>query len=207
MISAFDISTIAFSLLGYDISYLELTGTLAGLLSVWFGTKNDILYWYVGLLNVIAFLLIFFQLQLYADMLLQFFYLCITVYGIFSWQGAKHELPVTNLGLPETALWLVFSHTFFFLFYTFAMHLDLFFPNVPIASYPLADSVLAALSVTATILIAKRKTEAWLIWIVVDFASILLYLKKEVLFIAIEYGIFGLLAVQGWVLWRKMSGK
>ncbi|HEY0262542.1 MAG TPA: nicotinamide riboside transporter PnuC [Chitinophagales bacterium] len=206
MIDIFNISNIAFSVLGYDISYLELIATISGLISVWFGTKNHILYWWIGLVSVIASIIIFFQLQLYADMLLSVFYLCITMYGLFSWRSQKNGVLVRNLSLPEIALWLVFSHTFFLSFYAFATHLHLFFPNVESASFPLIDSVLSALSVTATILIAKRKAEAWLIWIFVDFASVFLYLQKGVLFVAIEFGIFTLLAVQGYILWEKSIG-
>lgn len=203
MPGVFNIGVVAFSLLGYDISYIELVGTLAGLLSVWFGTKNHILYWYIGLLNVTAFFLIFFQLQLYADMLLQFLYLCITLYGIFAWRQQKTERKIARLTPWEAAVWLVFSFVFLGLFWGFATHLNWFFPNVQNASYPIADSLLSAFSVTATILIAKRKAEAWLIWIIVDFASVLLYLQKSVLFITIEYAIFGFLAVQGYILWQK----
>ncbi len=209
MHTIFNISSIAFTVLGYDVSYIELIGTLAGLLSVWFGTKNHILYWYIGLVNVLSFLVIFFQLQLYADTLLQGIYLCITVYGIISWRREKQETLITNLTLRESGLWIAFSAILLVFFYHFATNLNLFFPYASIksASFALLDSTLSAFSVTATILIAKRKIEAWLIWIAVDFASVLLYLQKSVLFIAIEYGIFALLAVQGYVLWRRMTQK
>lgn len=201
----FHISTTAFSVLGYDVSYIEFIGTLAGLLSVWFGTKNHILYWYIGLVNVLAFLLIFFQLQLYADTLLQGIYLCITLYGIIAWQAEKQEAPITKLTFRESLFWFVFSVILLVFFYHFAINLNRFFPYASIkpASFALVDATLSAFSVTATILIAKRKMEAWLIWIVVDFAGVLLYLQKNVLFIAIEYGLFALLAVQGYFLWKK----
>jgi len=77
-------NTIVFSLLHYDVSAIELIGTIAGSLSVWWATKNNVLTWHIGFVNVIAFLLIFFQVQLYADVLLQVFYLFATAYGFWA---------------------------------------------------------------------------------------------------------------------------
>lgn len=207
----FSTTTIAFSILQYDVSYIELIGTLAGLLSVWWATRNNIFTWYIGFVNVLAFLLIFFQVQLYADMLLQVFYLFATAYGLYKWNknGAQEELKITHIdkcgALSVTAMTVLM----FSIFYAFTNLLPVVFANQQLKppAYAFADSLLSAASVVTTGLIARKRIEAWLLWIVIDFASIAMYLQKGVLFIAIEYGLFGVLAIIGYVQWKRMMGQ
>jgi nicotinamide mononucleotide transporter PnuC len=120
----FSTTTIAFSILQYDVSYIELIGTIAGLLSVWWATRNNIFTWYIGFVNVLAFLLIFFQVQLYADVLLQVFYLFATAYGLWKWnaQTQQEELSITHIGKRGMLITLVSTILLFFIFFAFTNH-------------------------------------------------------------------------------------
>ncbi len=204
----FSTTTIAFSLLQYDVSYIELIGTIAGLLSVWWATRNNILTWYIGFVNVLAFLLIFFQVQLYADMLLQVFYLFATAYGLWKWNknGAQEELKITHINKRGMLLATAITILLFSIFYAFTNLLPVVFADQQLKppAYAFADSLLSAASVGTTVLIARKRIEAWVLWIVIDFASVAMYLQKGVLFIAVEYGLFGLLAIVGYMQWKQM---
>lgn len=204
----FSTNTIAFTILQYDVSYIELLGTFAGLLSVWWATRNNILTWYIGFANVIAFLLIFFQVQLYADVLLQVFYLFATAYGLWKWkaQTQQGELTITHIDKRGMLLTMAFTAVLFFVFFAFTNILPIVFANQQLKppAYAFTDSLLSAASVVTTILIARKRIEAWFLWILIDFASVYMYLQKGVLFIAIEYGLFGVLAVVGYAQWRRM---
>jgi nicotinamide mononucleotide transporter len=207
----FSTNTIAFSLLQYDVSYIELIGTIAGLLSVWWATRNNTLTWYIGFVNVIAFLLIFFQVQLYADVLLQVFYLFATAYGLWKWQEQKgqEELKITHIDKRGALFVTAMTVLLFSFFYAFTNLLPVVFANQQLKppAYAFVDSVLSAASVVTTVLIARKRIEAWWLWILIDFASVAMYLQKGVLFIAIEYGFFGVLAIVGYVQWKRMIGK
>ncbi len=202
-------STIAFSLLQYDVSYIELIGTLAGLLSVWWATRNNTLTWYIGFVNVLAFLLIFFQVQLYADVLLQVFYLFATAYGLWKWnaQTQQEELSITHIGKRGMLITLVSTILLFFIFFAFTNILPIVFANQQLKppAYAFTDSLLSAASVVTTLLIARKRIEGWGLWILIDFASVAMYLQKGVLFIAIEYGLFGVLAIAGYVQWKRLK--
>ncbi|MBL7801335.1 MAG: nicotinamide mononucleotide transporter [Chitinophagales bacterium] len=204
----FSTNTIAFTLLQYDVSYIELLGTTAGLLSVWWATRNNILTWYIGFVNVIAFLLIFFQVQLYADMLLQVFYLFATAYGLWKWNknGVQEELKITHIDKRGVLLATAITVLTFSIFYAFTNLLPVVFADQQLKppAYAFADSILSAASVVTTILIARKRIEAWWLWIFIDFASVAMYLQKGVLFIAVEYGLFGVLAIAGYVQWKRL---
>ena len=74
----FDINNIAYEIIGYQISYVELIGTLFGLISVYLATKTNILTWATGIINELFLFILFFQVQLYADMFLQVFFFVVT---------------------------------------------------------------------------------------------------------------------------------
>ena len=71
------------------------------------------------------------------------------------------------------------------------------------AAYPYTDSFVMILSIIATILLAKKKIENWYLWIIVDFVCVVLYLKKGVFFLSLEYVIFLGLALYGFYHWRN----
>ena len=75
--------------LGYPLSFLELFGTLTGLVTVWLAARAHILTWPTGLINNLAFFLIFYQVQLYSDMLLQIYFFVISLYGWWYWQRSQ----------------------------------------------------------------------------------------------------------------------
>ena len=73
------------------------------------------------------------------------------------------------------------------------------------ASLPLADAFVATLSLTANWLMAKKYLENWLLWILADFLYILLFLYKELYLSAAIYGLFLLLAIKGYLDWKKLK--
>jgi nicotinamide mononucleotide transporter len=81
----FSVKNIAFSAYGYDMSWLELVATFAGLAAVWLSAKERILSWPIGLVNVILSFFVFFQFNLYSDMFLQIYFFLTGVYGWWQW--------------------------------------------------------------------------------------------------------------------------
>lgn len=85
----FDTKNIAFQILDYPLSYVELIGTLFGFLSVYLATRANILTWATGIINELFLFILFFQVQLYADMFLQIYFFIITLYGWYKWNSKK----------------------------------------------------------------------------------------------------------------------
>ncbi|MFY0252432.1 nicotinamide riboside transporter PnuC [Chitinophaga sp. 30R24] len=206
MSSFFSIHHYFFTVLGYAVSYVEFIGTVTGLLCVWLAARDHILTWPVGLVNVSCFFILFWQLQLYADMLLQVYFFATGVYGWIFWYRKKpqHE-PVYALSV-RFRWWLGTVALLLSIVTGFVIsHLHLWWPGIFVrpAAYPYIDSLVAVLSVIANILLAKRIWENWLLWVLVDAVATLIYFMKEVKFLGIEYFILLIIAAMGLVKWIK----
>jgi nicotinamide mononucleotide transporter len=201
----FDVTNIAISVLGYPISYIELIGTVFGLISVYYASKANVLTWPTGIINEIALFVLFFQIQLYADMLLQVFFLVVTVFGWYNWQNKTEEVPISRMqGRMVTVYGIVLlAGTILtgMIIQQFHLWMPAYFP-LP-TTYPYADSFVMVASMLATFLLAKKRIETWILWIVVDVVSVVLYLVKGVYFLSLEYVVFLGLATYGLLQWRK----
>lgn len=201
----FDINNIACEIIGYQISYVELIGTLFGLISVYLATKTNILTWATGIINELFLFILFFQVQLYADMFLQVFFFFVTFYGWYNWKQIPKENGITKSLLKTKILiisTIVVGTTLVgFLISNIHLYLPRYFKTE--ASYPYVDSFVMVSSIIATILLAQKRIETWYIWIVVDIVSVFLFFKKGIAFLALEYFVFLGLASYGFLNWKK----
>ncbi len=201
----FEIENIAFQILSYPISYVELIGTLFGLASVYFASRTNIMTWGTGIVNEVFLFILFFQVQLYADMFLQIYFFVVTLYGWYKWNRKTSENKISETSnrnkifLAVTILigtlisGLLFSNIHLYLTAYFKIQ----------AAYPFTDSFVMVSSIVATILLAKKKIESWYLWIAIDLVCVVLYFKKGVYFLSLEYFIFLVLASYGLSHWQK----
>jgi nicotinamide mononucleotide transporter len=204
----FDVRETFFTILGSPVSYVEFIGTVLGLISVFFAARANILTWPTGIANAIFFLVIFYQIHLYSDMFLQMYFCGMGVYGWFSWKrrakqdhGAIRTLSNRNRLLIAALIVVVVI-----VVGTLITQIHLLLPQIfdhP-ATYPYIDTFIAISSILATILLARRIFETWLLWIAVDITSIGLYSVKGVKLIAAEFVIFLALAVLGIYSWNRL---
>lgn len=202
----FDVDVIAFNFSGYPVSYLELVATLLGLLSVWFATRENILTWPVGLLNEIGFFYLFFQVSLYAGMLLQLAFFVVTLTGWYYWRYGKKVKDVQQLPVSICAAIFVVIFFFAFVFNLLIANLHLILPGLITspAAQPFIDSWVAVASLFAVFLLARKYLFSWPLWIMVDLVSIYLFWNQQLYLVAIEYVIFLLMAIYGYWHWRKL---
>lgn len=203
--SFFQIENVAIEILNYPISYVELIGTLAGLASVYLASRSNILTWPTGIVNEAFLFLLFFQVQLYADMFLQVYFFAITLYGWYKW-NIKTEENRISLTSRNTRVYYAFSIIIAtlatgYLFSNIHLYLPQYFKLQ--AAYPYADSFVMVSSIVATILLAQKKLESWYLWITVDLVCVALYFKKGIYFLSLEYFIFLGLASYGLIQWKK----
>ncbi|WP_276373294.1 nicotinamide riboside transporter PnuC [Chryseolinea sp. H1M3-3] len=208
----FDIENIFFSALGYPMSYLEFFGTLAGGVAVWLSAKNNILSWPIGIINVVLFFFLFYQVQLYPDMFLQVFFLVTNLLGWWRWahpkigeEDRKKELKVSLMDRRQFLFLVLIGLAGTYLFGSFAKNLHEFFPTVfslP-SAFPYADSFVTVMSIITTFLMIQKKVECWIIWIIIDAVATYLYFAKGIKFVAAEYLIFCFLASFGLWNWTK----
>lgn len=204
----FEIGNTAFEAHGYPVSYVELIGTLFGFISVYFASKANILTWPTGIVNEAFLFILFFQVQLYADMFLQIYFFVVTLYGWYNWSAKSPDNKISTLIFNTRILLLIVvligALLSGWLFSGIHLYLPRYFA-IP-AAYPFADSFVMVASIVATILLARKKIETWYLWIAVDAVCVALYFKKEIYFLALEYFAFLGLASYGLYRWKKQMG-
>ena len=205
----FDIENIFFTVLGYSMSYLEFFGTIAGALAIWLSAKAIVWSWPIGIVNVVLFFFLFYQVQLYPDMFLQLFFFVTNLMGWWRWthpkkfeEDRKHELRVSFLERKQ--FWIIFiaGVAGTFLFGTLAQNIHDIFPRIfPVPSaFPYLDSFVTVMSIITTFLMINKKIESWIFWILIDVLATYMYFVKEIKFVALEYLIFCFVA--GFGLWN-----
>lgn len=205
----FDIENIFFEFLGYQMSYLEFFGTIAGAIAVWLSAKGHIWSWPIGLVNVTFFFFLFFQVQLYPDMFLQVFFFVTNLMGWWRWanpkpgeENSRNELRASFMGWKKFLITILIALAGTYIVGTFASNLHEMFPaifNLP-SAFPYADSFVTVMSIVTTFFMIQKKIECWIIWIIVDALATYLYFAKGIKFVAIEYLVFCFIAAFG--LWN-----
>lgn len=185
----------------YEIS-LEITAVIFGLLSVWFAKKNNILVFPTGLINTSIYVFLLWKWSLLGDMMINAYYFVMSIYGWYHWtrkKGDEEEYPIATTTLQEkrTALYLfVATLIFVVLVYLFFNK----FTNW--MSY--LDTFITGIFFVGMWLMAKRKIENWLFWIVGNIISIPLYFAKGYTFTSLQYLIFTIIAFYGYLEWKKI---
>jgi nicotinamide mononucleotide transporter len=207
--SLFSVDTVLFRVLGYPLSPIEFTGTICYLWSVWLIGRRNMLTWPVGIVSVLLYLAIFYQIRLYSDAFEQAYYLGASAYGWWFWSRARSQAgPLTPVACSTKRAMLAWALVTLLLsaalgLVTSRLHLiaPRLFPEP--ASYPWLDALTTVMSLTAMWLMARRHTESWIYWIVVDVIGIWLYYEKGVRFIALLYVVLLVLAVRGLLQWKR----
>lgn len=206
--SIYSIENIAYTFGSYELSYIELIGTAFGLLAVYWASKENIWTWPASLINVAALFILFYQINLYADMFLQVYFLVVSLYGWYNWQysrGNDEQLPIstmTNKQIEYYAFALIIGTVAIgYLMSQIHLYFPAFFEEP--AGFPYADAFTTAASILAMILLSQKKMENWLLWIAVDVVAVILYYLKGVLFLSVEYIIFLIICIFGYINWRE----
>lgn len=179
---------------------IEIIGFISAVISIYLTAEKKINAWPISIFSSGAYAFFFYEIRLYADVLLQIFFIGSSIYAWYSWskqlQIHNDELFVKKIGLKKLAyiitLIFVLGAIVGFLFKTFSD-----------ADYAYYDSVLFVASILTTLLAAKLYLENWYLWIVINFAYILLYLLKSAELTALLYLILLVLAILGLYKWKK----
>jgi len=171
------------------------------LLCVWLAVKKHVLNWPAGLIGVSAYFVLFYREKLFADMLLQVVFFVQGIYGWYNWQRNKanaHELEITYLHTSQRVAYLAGIAAVAVLWgWSLSRYTE--------ASTPWVDALAATISLAANWLMAKRKTDNWILWIVVDAIYIGLFWYKALYLSSAIYLVFLVLATKGLIEWNKKS--
>jgi nicotinamide mononucleotide transporter len=210
--SFFSVDKVFFTVLGYPMSYIELSATLLITVYVLLVTRRIVYAWPLGILTFSLFACLFYQVRLYSDFFEQFYYIGNCFYGWRAWliarkkaQGEKKELDV-SYGSRKARLiaGVIIAAGGTLLGFTMSrIHnwLPALFPQP--AAYPYIDATATVMGFVAAALMAQRKIDAWFLWICVNLICIGLYYARSVKFVAALYVFFLALALNGLITWTR----
>lgn len=185
----------------FDIT-LELVAVIFGLLSVWFAKKDNILVFPTGLVSTFIYAYLLWQWSLLGDSMINVYYFIMSIYGWYHWtrkKGDVDEFPVSMMTNKEK----VMSVIIFVLTLVFVVAVYLYFDKFT-SWYSYVDTLLTAVFFVGMWLMAKRKIENWIFWIIGDLLSIPLYFAKGYTFTSFQYLVFTIIAVYGYLEWKKI---
>ncbi len=177
------------------MSVLAIIALITGVLGVLFTIKQNIWCWPLALISVVTSSVEFYNERLYGDMALQGFYFLAGVYGWWFWnENRKKEFRVINTPMKMWVVMLVITILQFAIYYFLLKKFK--------GDQVLFDSILTACSITATYMMTKKWVENWAFWVLIDFAYVILYWKKQMPLFAVLYLVFTIMAAYGFYLWR-----
>ncbi len=183
----------------FVLHWVEIAGAIAGVIYLVLSIRQNILLWPAGIINVSIYAYVFFREKLYADMILQFFYIAVSVQGFMYWmrRGAtRNEFAVsqikqrTALKILTVSLISVFMVAWFMKYYTDA-------------ALPVADSVITVVSLAATWMMVYKYLENWIVWIIIDAFAMGVYFIKGLYPTVALFAVYTLFAYAGYIEWKK----
>lgn len=205
------VDNIVFTIIGYPMSYVEFIGTIFYLWSVWLISRRRVLTWPIGIISVLLYMALFYQIRLYSDALEQVYYLGASVYGWIIWhRSPKEDGQITDINYSNKQglmVWIAVTAVVSILTGILMSRIHILLPGIfpEAASFPYLDALTTIMSFSAMWLMAQKKTESWIYWIIVDVIGIWLYFVKDVKFISLLYVILLVLAVNGLRTWRTTA--
>ncbi|SNQ43573.1 nicotinamide riboside transporter PnuC [Cellulophaga lytica] len=184
---------------------LESIGVLFGLLSVIYSKRENILVFPTGIISTAIFVYILLVYGLLGDMMINAYYFSMSIYGWYVWTrkvDANHFIPITTATVKDK-MWSAILFTITIAFVTLVY---LFFDKFN-SWTAYVDTFTTAIFFVGMWLMAKKKIENWIYWIIGDVISVPLYLYKGLVFTALQYFVFTGVAILGYLAWKKSIGK
>ncbi len=186
---------------------LEAVAVVMGIVSVWYSRKENILVYPTGLINTTLYIYLSFKGHLLGEASVNLYYTIMSLYGWYLWtrkteDKTKFVLQITHSNKKEWLQQLLFFGVIYAIIYLLLTYAKTAFAPEAI---PWADAFASATAYTGMWLMAKKKVESWIWWILTNIASIPLYFIKGYAFTSVQFIVLLILAIAGWISWNQKS--
>ena len=184
---------------------LEFLAFSFGIISVIYAKKENILVYPTGIICTVITVYILYKAQYFGDMMMNIYYSLMSIYGWWNWsriQNDKYLLKITRFSkndLGLTVFLFLLTITITYAVYTFNL------TEIKIPNY--IDIFTSGIFFTAMWLMANKKLESWVFWIIGDIITVPLYAYRGLGMLSLQYIIFTILAIQGYIEWKKSLDK
>jgi nicotinamide mononucleotide transporter len=189
------VATVLFTVLGYQVTLLELLAVVASATGVWLGTTGKRIMWPWWGLSSALYGWLFLNYDLYASATLQIAFIAAAIWGWFGWgpQGAISR----NLSWTMRTVVLAGGTLAWLAITPFLISLG--------AAAALPDAFGLVFSVIAQVIMVLQFRENWIVWLVVDLVYVALYWTQDLKFTSLLYVAFSAIALRGWINWKKLQ--
>jgi nicotinamide mononucleotide transporter len=180
---------------------LEFLAFSFGIISVIYAKKENILVYPTGIICTVITVYLLYKAQYFGDMMMNIYYSLMSIYGWWNWsriQNDKYLLKITRFSkndLGLTVFLFLLTTTVTYAVYTFNL------TEIKIPNY--IDIFTSGIFFTAMWLMANKKLESWVFWIIGDIITVPLYAYRGLGMLSLQYIIFTILAIQGYIEWKK----
>jgi nicotinamide mononucleotide transporter len=187
------------------IIVFEFLAFVFGIISVIYAKKENILVYPTGIICTVITIYLLYRAQYFGDMMMNVYYSIMSIYGWWNWSRIKDNRHIVLISKTNKKQYLIAS--FFFLltigitFFVYKINLD----YLQIPNY--IDIFTSGIFFTAMWLMANKKIESWIFWIVGDIITVPLYSYRGLGILSLQYLIFLILAIQGYYEWKKTLNK
>ena len=180
---------------------LELIAFVTGIASVIYAKQENILVYPVGLIATTITVYLLFKAAYLGDMVINIYYSVMSIYGWYNWARKKNDEVVVHISRTNTKekivgllLFVITMVVTYLIYFAFGY-------EIQTANY--IDIFTSGLFFTAMWYMATKKLENWTLWIIADVITVPLYIYRGLGILAFQYLIFTILAIQGYIEWRK----
>lgn len=187
---------------GYSFFFitLEITAVVFGIISVLFARKNNILVYPTGLISTLIFIFILYNFKLYGEFIINIYYSAMSITGWYLWSrrnNGQEEFPISIMNSKDYKIsTIIFTVTLLFI----ALVYHFFDKFTDLTAY--VDAFTTALFFVGMWLMAKRKIENWIVWIIADIISVPLYFFKGLTVSSLQFIVFTIIAILGYIEWK-----
>ena len=182
------------------MSPLEVAANGITTASILLAGRNSVHTWWTGLVGCVLFAVVFLQSRLYADVVLQSFFVVTSLIGWWQWLRGDHgharaiERAPRRLVAWSLPVGVAAAAGYGALLFRFTD-----------AYAPFADSAILVFSVIAQILLMRRCIEAWPFWLVVNLIAVPVYASRGLYLTSVLYAGYLVNAVVSWRHWQRLA--
>lgn len=195
---------------------LEITGTLLGILSVFFSIKKNIWVYPTGIVSTVIYVYLLYIAGLIGDCIINIYYTVMSIYGWVLWaKNSEDQIHVTvdwaakkewilSFALFMMSLILITLIYYYkpFIENGFSIHkVTVGVDHLDWANW--LDIFITSIFLVGMWLMARRRIESWIFWIIGDLASIPMYIYKGYGITSVQYLVFTVMAIVGFVAWKN----
>ncbi len=180
-------------------SVIEYVAFVSLVLYVYFATKQKAIAWGLSLVGLVLFIVINYQASLYGEIPLQFVYILLSFYGWYQWRYGGSKETVLKVTFTSLNLWLVLLILGIF----GTVLIGYVLSSYTAMAIPYWDAATTAFSLVGTWMLARKKLENWVVWMVVDTFYTVIYFDKDFFLMTMLYGLYVVFSFIGIYRWYR----